>query len=332
MVYKGRTSYMSTEKLFSLPVTRREFVGTAVVAGAWLRSSLVSAGPPAKPAHPICIFSKHLQWLSIPDMARTAAGLGFDGVDLTVRKGGHVDPTRVSTELPAAVAVIRKAGLDVPMIATDVIDPADPLSELVIKTAATLGIGIYRTAYLQYDRSRSITNNLTRFRAQLEKLAVLNRKYGIHGAYQNHSGTNVGAAVWDLWELLRDVDPQWLGCQYDIKHATAEGGMSWVNGLGVMQSHIRCFDLKDFYWQKQGGQWRHKLVPLGEGMVDFKTYFGLLKQHRLAGPMSIHYEYPLGGAETGNQQLNIPPDAVLMAIERDLRTVRTLLTNAGLGN
>jgi hypothetical protein len=51
-------------------------------------------------------------------LARSAKRLGFDGLDLTVRPGGHVLPERAADELPEAVATIRGEGLDVPMITT----------------------------------------------------------------------------------------------------------------------------------------------------------------------------------------------------------------------
>lgn len=331
-----------TNIMVSAALSRRQFIGTAAVVSAGVLAGVLAGvtpafacAPSAQPARfnaarPVCIFSKHLQWLSVADMARTAADLEFDGVDLTVRKGGHVDPARVAMDLPKAVDSIRKAGLTVPMIATDVIDPTDPQSIMVVKTAAQLGISIYRTAYLPYNRDIGVVKSLAQYKPQFQQLAALNQQHNIHGAYQNHAGTNVGAAVWDLWELLRDINPRWLGCQYDIKHATAEGGMSWVNGLDVLKSYIRCFDLKDFIWAKKEGKWQPQLVPLGEGMVDYKTYFGLLKQYNLAGPMSIHYEYPLGGAEVGKTQLGVPSDTVLAALHRDLQTVRKLLKDASL--
>jgi hypothetical protein len=70
-----------------------------------------TAGNPGKLK--ICIFSKHLQWTSVSDAAAIARDIGFDGVDLTVRAGGHVLPDRVEIDLPAAVEMVRRAGLQV---------------------------------------------------------------------------------------------------------------------------------------------------------------------------------------------------------------------------
>lgn len=56
----------------------------------------------------IHIFSKHLQFLNYQDMAEAAAEIGFDGVDLAVRPGGHVVPEKVGNDLPKAVKALEK--------------------------------------------------------------------------------------------------------------------------------------------------------------------------------------------------------------------------------
>ncbi|TDH24672.1 twin-arginine translocation signal domain-containing protein [Segetibacter sp. 3557_3] len=310
--------------------SRRDFIKTSAVlaAGSLLTNPAFAeqGAAPSMPASPICVFSKHLHWLNIADMATAVAEMGYDGIDLTVRKGGHIEPGLAAKELPGAVATIRKAGLEVPMIATDIFDAADPLTTSILKTAGALGIRFYRTGYLDFDRNDGVAASLPRHRKTLTDLAVLNQRYGIHGAYQNHSGNKLGSSVWDLWEVLKDIDPRWLGVQYDIKHATGEGGYSWVNGLDLVKNHARCFDLKDFHWEKKD-RWQHKLVPLGEGMVDFEQFFDLAKRYQLSGPMSIHFEYPLGGAETGKKQLSIAKEDVFSAMERDLNTLKKMLSN-----
>ena len=63
-------------------------------------------------------------------LARTLKPLGFGGVDLTARPGGHVDPKRVAQDLPVFVAAIREEGLLVPMITTDLTSIEDRLSRL----------------------------------------------------------------------------------------------------------------------------------------------------------------------------------------------------------
>ena len=43
----------------------------------------------------VSIFSKHLQFLQGEALAKAVAEIGFDGIDLAVRPGGHIEPERV---------------------------------------------------------------------------------------------------------------------------------------------------------------------------------------------------------------------------------------------
>jgi hypothetical protein len=81
------------------------------------------------------------------------------------------------------------------------------------------------------------------------------------GAIQNHAGTRVGAALWDVYELVRDLDPRWIGVQYDIRHATAEGGQSWSLPLKLLAPWIKCTDAKDFKWEQSPGKAAIENVP-----------------------------------------------------------------------
>ena len=114
---------------------------TLLAAGTALLSGKAVAQKLAKPKPKVAIFSKHLQFVPDGDgLAQAAAEIGFDAIDLTVRKGGHVEPERVRQELPGMVAAIRKRGLEVPMITTDIIDIESPYAEDILKTMADLGI------------------------------------------------------------------------------------------------------------------------------------------------------------------------------------------------
>jgi sugar phosphate isomerase/epimerase len=323
---------------------RREFIQKAALAtagvlaglgparGVTAASNLAHQARTPKNADPlpICIFSKQLHWLGYEEMARTVARLGFDGIDLTVRPDGHVLPENVATDLPRAVAAARKAGLDVPMLTTSITDARHPHTEPILKTASQLGIKYYRTGWLPYPGETPIPETLEKYKLQLRDLAALNKNYGMHGAYQNHAGTDMGAAVWDLWCLIRELEPEWIGLQYDIKHATLEGGQSWPNDVKLMHPYIKTMDIKDFQWTKHEGKWQVQMVPLGEGMVDFQKFFSLVKQYQISGPISLHLEYPLGGAENGATKLSVNRDIVLEAMWKDLENARKYKKEAGL--
>ena len=90
------------------------------------------------------IYSRHLQWLRTADeVADAAVEMGYDGVNVTVRPyPGHVDPDNVAKELPLFVNTIRKRGLLVRSITTNIAD-ADPLAERIVAAASALGITHY---------------------------------------------------------------------------------------------------------------------------------------------------------------------------------------------
>ncbi|WP_460912812.1 sugar phosphate isomerase/epimerase family protein [Spirosoma areae] len=276
----------------------------------------------------IHIFSKHLQFLNYADMADAAAAMGFNGVDLTVRPEGHVLPERVEEDLPKAVESLKKVGLAHKLITTAIGDATDATGVRLLKTAAKLGVQAYRMKWYQYAEKQPIPASIETFQQQLRALSELNKSLNLTGCYQNHAGTLVGASVWEIWEILKTADLRHMGVQYDIRHATVEGGMSWPNGLRLLMPHIKTIAIKDFQWAKPNGVWKVQDVPLGEGMVDFKSYFKQLKQSTLQVPVSLHIEYPMGGAEHGATRLSIPKNELFAAMKRDLNRLKELWQSA----
>lgn len=281
-------------------------------------------------AYKISIFSKVLQWLDYNEMAQIAADMGFDGIDLTVRPQGHVLPEKVSEDLPKAVEAIKKAGLKVYMITTAIKDANDPLTEVILKTASSLGIRHYRMGWFNYDEKITIEENLKNIEEQLRKLSVLNKKYSIYGEYQNHSGTYFGAPIWDLYTVLARINSPWIGAQYDILHATIEGTNAWPIGLKLLKPYIKSIDIKDFQWAKNENKWVTEIVRLGEGFIDYKNYLSLLKQYSISVPISMHFEYPLGGAEHGATSLTVDKKEVIATLKADCATLKKYLQAAAL--
>ena len=277
----------------------------------------------------IHVFSKHLQFLDYQDMAEAAAEMGFDGVDLTVRPGGHVLPQEVEDKLPLAIEKIRGAGLLGDMMATAVTDPNNPIDKKVLEVASNLNIAWYRLGYVDFDENKSIIKSLEELNMQMKDLATLNKSLNISGSYQNHAGLKVGGEIWEIWHLLKEISARHIGCQYDIRHAMVEGGTSWKNSLRLIAPQINTLVLKDFIWEKSNGKWKIKNVPLGEGMVDFKTYFSLLKKYKINVPTTIHYEYDLGGVEHGARKLDgTSSKEIFMMMKKDLEYARSLWSEA----
>jgi sugar phosphate isomerase/epimerase len=271
----------------------------------------------------IAVFSKHLQFLAGGELAAAAARIGFDGIDITVRKGGHVEPERVRQDLPALAAQIRSHGLEVPMITTDIADAATPYAEDILRTMAELGVRRYRWAGFRYDPEQPYPPQLERLKHRIAALAALNARYQACAMYHTHSGRDlVGASIWDLFILLKEFDPNAVGVNYDVAHAMIEGGLGgWINSFRVTGPYVRGIAVKDFAWGKDGkGEWQPQWKPLGQGMVRFPEFLAMVKRSGFDGPVQMHFEYPMGNA----------PEDVYSAMKRDLAQLRGYLGKVGL--
>jgi len=277
----------------------------------------------------IHLFSKVLQFLDYQELATTAAKLGLDGLDLTVRAKGHVEPKNFERDLPAAVKAANDAGVSCEMMVTKIVGTENPRDYDLLAMARSLGIKSYRLGGLRFDPERSAMETVERYQVQLAGLAEWNREIGITGMYQNHSGEgHFGASIWDIYLASKDLDPDELGIQFDIRHAITEGGRNWPDSFRLIKPQIRSLAFKDFRWLSGKDKGKYVNTPIGHGMVDFKRYFRMLKDDGLDYPVSLHLEYDLGGAEKGKPEISIPQSAVYEAIKRDIENINKLWEEA----
>lgn len=298
-------------------VSRRSFLGTALTG-----SAAVALTRPAYPAEVVpktprvCVFSKHLQFLDYQTLAKTCREIGADGIDLTVRPKGHVEPDRVETDLPGAVEAIRAEGLEAAMITTNLKSGNDPTAERILKTASALGIGFFRIGGHQYVEQMSPAAQLPAIVEDLRSLVGLCAQYKMAAGYHNHSGgRNFAAMMWDLHEALHAVDSPWMGANFDVGHARVEGGLAgWALGAELLGPSVKMAAVKDFVWDGAKEKW----VPLGEGIVPLKESFRKLRTAGFSGPVSIHVEYKVSSDE-----------AMIQEMRRAIPVLRQALNDAG---
>jgi len=194
------------------------------------------------------IYSRHLQWVrSADEVADAAVEMGFDGVNITVRPyPGHVDPDDVAKELPPFVNTIRKRGLLVRSITTNIAD-ADAGAERIVATASSLGITHYWWGTYRYDLKRPIDEQLDALKPRVAKIAALSEKYKMTAAYHTYSmpGT-VGSVMWDLLWLLKPFDPKFVGFHYDTGHESHHINGLWEVNLRAAGPYIAALAVKDY--------------------------------------------------------------------------------------
>jgi sugar phosphate isomerase/epimerase len=289
---------------------RRQFLAASVAAyfgTHWAKAT-------AAPEPTICVFTEPFNTLSFDELAAAIAELGFHGIEAPVRQGGHIEPADAPQRLQELTRALAKRNLEITVMATDIHRADDPLTEKILRKAASLGIQRYRMKYLKYDDSRSVADQIVDWQAQFRDLATLNREIGIRGIYQNHAGDGLlGAALWDLDRVLDTISPEEIGVAYDIRHATVEGGTSWPTTFRMIRPRIDSIYVKDFQWH--GSEAVN--VPLGQGRVN-RQFFAMLKESGFTGPIALHEEYL---RDYSREQ--VPKH--LAAMKADLATLKKML-------
>lgn len=290
---------------------RRAFL----TAGSASLLGLGCAGAKGLGAKPVCgkgagefhVFSKMFQspvTKSPEELCDLMKGAGYDGIQWTVRKKGHVLPENAKAELPRLCRIAESRGLRNVTICTDITaDKAgapglSPCAEEILKVAADCGIAQYRPAYFFYDRkTETFAQSLDRIRGGFAKLAALSERTGVKTSYQNHSswGPSVfGGLVWDVYACIRDLDPQFVGLEYDPMHAFFETNQSWSHGFDLVAPWIAAIDLKDFHFQldpKDPKKMKKKMVAAGEGIVPWDEVRKMQAEHGVKVPYVLHFEY-----------------------------------------
>lgn len=292
---------------------RRSMLGLSgsLLAGAMLRPLGAASTAPRAPE--FSLFTKHLVGLPFDQLADIVAELGFRGVEAPVRKGGHVEPARVEEDLPKLVEALRRRGVEITLLTTDIqsVSAADR-TEKVLRTARALGIPRYRMKWYAYSGPKSPWDQLEEIRPRLRDLVALSREIRILPCYQNHSGAKyVGAGIWDMAMLMRDYRPDELSWNFDFFHAMVEGGLSWPNELALVQDHVSMVYFKNFRWAGRVPEG----CPLAEGQVG-KDAVARLRTARFDGPVCLHVEYLKGDVAT--------PERLRAAIESTRRDFATL--------
>lgn len=288
-------------------MSRRDFHrrAAALAASAFAARPSVSTAaspphapsPPAAPlgSAPIVFFSKHLADLSWRDLGTAVQAMGFAGVDLTVRPGGHVLPERVADDLPKAVAAIREGGSAVRMLTTGLTRADDPAAVPTFRTARAVDVTLLKAGYYRYafkDVRAELNDAVRSFAA----LAARAGEAGVTIAYHNHSGY-IGAPVWDALEMVEPLPREHAAYYFDIRHAVVEGGdAGWRVATQLVAPRLRMLAAKDFYWDRRAdGRWQIVDCPLGEGMVNWPAFLAEVARTPFDGPISVHVEYDPGG-------------------------------------
>jgi sugar phosphate isomerase/epimerase len=264
------------------------------------------------------------------ELAQSAKGAGFGGIDLTVRKEGHVLPRNVVEDLPKAAAAIRGEGLEVSMLTTELLSADDPTAVPILSTAAKLSIPVIKPGYYHY-KFVDVRKELEEASGQFRGLVDLAHQHLVQVGFHNHSGY-IGAPVWDIARVMDTLDPEAAGYYFDLAHATVEGGLGgWRISGNLTMPRLKMISAKDFYWDKAGTRdWRLRTCPFGEGMCHWKEYLKTVAASNFHGLISYQLEYEIEGVsdDQGRALSRDKCDVVMASATKDLAALKSLVHEA----
>ncbi len=149
-------------------LTRRRFLATSsalVAAASWRVPEAAATWAPLETQWPIAIFEKVFEALRYDELADALVQIGADGVEATIRPGGHIEPLRAAEEVPKMATAMQQRGKRILIAATGIDQANDAARDLLLVLKAA-GITHYRMAHyrLVYDQplKRQVANYASR--------------------------------------------------------------------------------------------------------------------------------------------------------------------------
>jgi len=278
-------------------------ITVATAAGLYAASSAIAAEQgkvTQSSAAKVGAFTKSFQDRPVPEVCRIFKKIGLDGLDLTVRKGGHIDPKDVKAELPKAATAAKAAGVEILFLTTGIVEANDE-AETLLAEAEKIGIDRIKLGYFRYRQFGTLAKQIQAVKKSMESIIKLAAKYHIKPCLHIHSNSFIPSHGTQLYEILRDFDPQEVGAYVDMLHMVKEGsGDGWRQGIDLLAPWVSMCAVKNFSWERSAegkrdkyGQllWYTKTVPPADGISPIPQFAAVLKSIGFNGPYSLHSEY-----------------------------------------
>jgi sugar phosphate isomerase/epimerase len=252
------------------------------------------------------VYSRSLHWLrSADEVAQAGIEIVCGGVCPTVLPyPGHIDPARVTQDLPVFAKRVRSRGLRVTQIKGPAItDVADAHAEAIIGAAAQAGCTHYSLGGYTYDLARPLAPQLDAIKSRLERFVRLNQKHNITLVYDTVAGADsVGGVVLDLLPVMKEFDPKYIGFHWDTGHMALHADGMWETLMRLAGPYIAAVGWRDRGWtqdlglQGEGGPYAGP-YPRVEPLVTLPD--GTAVPRNLAPPISEPAGVPTAPAQGG---------------------------------
>jgi sugar phosphate isomerase/epimerase len=294
-------------------VTRRTALGllggVAMIAGQSKAQQAAAAKPARRPS--LCVYSGNLAKIPYGELADIVRQMGYDGVDLTVMKGGHVDPAVYNVDLSRAFETVHDAGLELPMVTTSFTSPSQPYAYAVLYVSGLAGARFCRLGTWPGAASGpDIQTRAAVLRNELLQFALTGNRCKITPLLANHAASFPGRDLRVADALVTGLDPKVFGYCFDPAQAVIEARSAdgWRAQLHAALPRLGAIAMNDVTLDADGAS---RPCPLGEGVIDWKEFFSVLAASQFNGPISLHMDYQ--------------PRNDVTAMEKDLAFARSMV-------
>jgi len=250
-----------------------------------------------------------LPHLSLEEMVQLASGLGYDGLELRVRRnppqaagqpysfwGNHkldLSPDNVVERAPAIRRLCADHGLSIPALASNATAlDLDDLRRLA-DGAALLGCPLVRIgAPRRYDGS---TSYQAIYRETLEAFAralTVVQSSGVRGLLEIHGGTITVSAGLAL-RLVERFSPSAVGVVYDVQNMVTEGYEGLRLGLDVLGPYLAHVHVGG-HGPEPGARdadgtlrWSWRARDLSDGLIETPRLLGELRRVEYQGFITV---------------------------------------------
>ncbi len=245
--------------------------------------------------------------LTVEEVPRVLAEMGYDGVEWRVRQRPESKPERFDywranmatlneenllEELKTAKRLCSEYGLEIPALGTYLrcSDKPDRI-EKVLAAAAANECPQVRVGVPRYDGSIDYNKLFAVAVEQYKVVEKLAKKYGVRANIEIHMGTICPSAGL-AYRFVSNFDPEYVGVIYDPGNMVHEGFENWQLGLELLGPYLAHVHVKNACWKVVGEAygakvWRPFHAPLKEGQVNWYEVLRALRRVSYEGWLSF---------------------------------------------
>jgi inosose dehydratase len=237
--------------------------------------------------------------LPLADAIKTCASIGYDCVELVAVEGWPCDPSKLSAETRQEIRKqLEDSGLTVPALMEDlnaVVDAERHRKNIDrLKAAAELGHAVSpkkapiietvlggRPAEWDKIKGQMVKSLADWARTGETAQTIIAAKAHVSGALHTPAD-----AKW----LIDEVGSPWLKLAYDYSHFQL-GNFALDDSLKAMIADTVFVHVKD----TEGTKERFRFLLPGDGKIDYRRYFELLRQAQYRGPVVVEVSGQIHG-------------------------------------